>query len=372
MKKNLILFCVSLTFTLLLVEIVLRIFAPQISSHDAMFMQDNSLGWKFVPNKTGTIIYPGLDNQTIRTNSIGYRDGEIETNNQSKKIMVLGDSFVTNVSVDDHEVFTEVMEASLDDTAVLNFGVNGYGTIQEFMVLKEWVPKVNPDVIVFMIYLRNDFTDNVKRGEWLYPRPTVSLSEDETELIMNPMEALSQSKPKTAWKFWRKLHLFHFVQTRVNAMSSSQPKDIEHQFTKYTPPELYLCKKSLSEETKLMYTTLQKLLIEISNYTAHKNISIVYALAPSILQVDDTLWSTTISKYSGNPNLYDPALPNNTLMNFAKDNDLMMIDLLPILQEGTREGKVFYNKHEHHWTPDGNAQVSEIILSYLESKSLVK
>ena len=76
-----------------------------------MFECDTDLGWKFISNKAGYIIYPGEAHHYIEINSIGFRDDPLPPDHDNyRKILVLGDSFVSNISVEDNEVFTEVLE----------------------------------------------------------------------------------------------------------------------------------------------------------------------------------------------------------------------------------------------------------------------
>ena len=43
----------------IMAEVLLRLFYPQINQHDQMFEYEPLLGWRFTPNKTGSIVYPG-------------------------------------------------------------------------------------------------------------------------------------------------------------------------------------------------------------------------------------------------------------------------------------------------------------------------
>jgi len=81
------------------------------------------------------VLTPGAVANTIQTNSLGFRD-HAPPSNKKNRIMVLGDSFVSNVSVKDDEVFTEIMETRMKDSDVMNFGVNAYGEVQEYLLLK--------------------------------------------------------------------------------------------------------------------------------------------------------------------------------------------------------------------------------------------
>ncbi len=368
MPKNLLLSLASLLVTLLVIEIILRLFFPQITAHDAMFKADDELGWTFIPEKKGMIIYPGVDDHYITTNSIGFRDDDPGTNSSAKKIMVLGDSFVSNIAVEKNEVFTEVLENNLPSVEVMNFGVNGYGTVQEFGVLQEWLPQMKPDLVIFTVFIRNDFTDNLRGSQWLYPRPTASLSTDGSKLVFNPLSEPSEAiaQPKKSW--YRKLHLYEFASRRIRNMKSATSQ--EGFARAYTPPELYLCKKEPSPETLEMYAIMEQLLLEVDRFGKRQGVPIVFALAPSQFQVYESLWQEILAVAPEAGDSYDPSLPNDRLMEFGHQNGLMMIDLLPYLSSESVKEELLYNREEQHWTPRGNEVVAEALQNYLNENGL--
>ncbi|WP_299256531.1 SGNH/GDSL hydrolase family protein [uncultured Aquimarina sp.] len=346
--------------------------------HDKMFEYDSSLGWRFIPNKKGTIIYPDEAHHYMKTNNIGFRDSAIPNANDTiNKILVLGDSFVSNISVKDEEVFTEVLEKNVNNTAVLNFGVNGYGQLQEYLVAKEWGPKIKPDLVILMIYVRNDFTDNFTDNNWgntqlNYNRPSASWNENNQDLVIEEVSPIKEVVSETSGKIYHKLHLYHFVKTRINVIRAKFSKNKRIKPSFFTPPELYLCKSEFSENTKLMYLRMERILLKISNYIRETETPLLFVIAPSIVQVEDELWKSTVASISENKEEYIRSLPNDLLMSFAKENNLQMFDLLPILQLETRKGKKLYNPKEQHWTAEGNLIVAQSLLKYLRNTSLVK
>lgn len=376
-RKEIALGLFSFVFAIFIAEAFVRLFYPQIMEHDKMFEYDPYLGWKFISNKKGAIVYQGETRHYIETNYIGFRDDPPPPDQDKiRKILVLGDSFVSNISVKDSEVFTEVLEQRLKNTAVLNFGVNGYGQVQEYLLLQKWLRKIDPDLIILVIYIRNDFNDNMG-GYWLYPRPFASWSEEDLTLKINPPPQLTPTEEATSEpfrKFYRKSHLYHFLDRRIRFLITkfSQADQSEHKPSLYTPPELYLCRSQPSENTKLMYRTMEELLLRIEGYADEIGLSLVFAIAPTIVQVEDELWSSTLLNYGGKPEDYIRTLPNDKLMQFAEKNNLLMIDLLPILQSEAKKGKTLYNRRDQHWNSDGNRVVAGSLLGYLKTKSLIE
>lgn len=362
MKKNILLLVVSILLIVAICELLVRTVAPQINSHDSMFQFEKELGWEFIPNKKGTILYEGGIDLTVQVNEDGYRDVSFKNKTEMSSIMVLGDSFVSNISVENEEVFTQLMENQLANSSVYNLGVNGYGQVQEYLVLKKWFPKIQPDLIVVLIYLRNDFTDNIGKYPWLYPRPTVTFDTD-ASIQINPPTTNFKNKKKLP--FYYRSHLYRFVKKSMATIKSKTGK-ADNAF--YAPPEIHTCSAPFSDETKEMYEIMEKLLLEINQYGKENNTPIVFALAPSMFQVEDELWSQVV-EYDTTIHLQND-LPNRTLLDFAKKNKLEMIDLMPSLQIAHRSGSRLYNSKEQHWTVQGNKVVADVLSGYIKGLKL--
>ncbi len=66
---------------------------------------------------------------------------------------------------------------------------------------------------------------------------------------------------------------------------------------------------------------MEKLLLRIAGYADERGVPLVFAIAPSIVQVEDKLWSSTLLSSSKKKENYNRTLPNNKLMQFAKKNN---------------------------------------------------
>jgi len=266
--------------------------------------------------------------------------------------------------VKDNEVFTEVLESNLKNTAVINFGVNGYGQVQEYLLLQKWLPKINPDLIILVIYISNDFSDNMG-GYWLYSRPFASWFEEDRTLKINPplqTTSIKEANSRPFWKFYIKSHLYHFLDKKIRFLVTKYSHD-------YTTPELYLCHPRPSKKTEQMYRTMEELLLKIAGYADEAGVPIVFVIAPTMIQVEDELWSSTFLNLGEKPEDYIKTLPNDKLMQFAKKNNLLMVDLLPIFQSEEKKGNTLYNLREQHWNSEGNRVVARSLLNYLKTNN---
>ena len=361
---------ISVSFSLLIVELVLRNIYPQISDHDSMFQYDSELGWSFIPSNRGAIVYPGEAHHFIEINEAGFRDDSFEDLERKRKVVVIGDSFVSNVSVASDDVFTEVLEERLEATSVLNFGVNGYGQTQELLLMQRLLGEFDPEMVILMIYVRNDFTDNVGRGQWDYDKPIAyrkdSLASVRIEFQESPKGRVGD-QTKEQGGFYRKIHLYHLVRRSwFNIKTKYFTKDEDREVLPYQPQELVLCKKEPSDEMLDMEHVMQGLIIEMSNVLKAQQKQFVLAIAPSMIQVEDELWNLMISKYAEDVNGFDRTLPNSRLKRFAEENDILTVDLFESLYRESQNGLKMYNRNEQHWTVEGNRVVAKTLEEFLE------
>ncbi len=97
--------------------------------------------------------------RSFRTNRWGMRDREYEQSKPdgTRRIAVLGQSYVAGDGVSDGETFDEVVEdriarepGALPPTQILNFGVGAYSLYQQILLLEDRVWSFSPDVVAIV------------------------------------------------------------------------------------------------------------------------------------------------------------------------------------------------------------------------------
>src|SRR5512140_210814 len=144
------------------IEIVLRVADFRIlreaaSERSLTYHYDAELGWTPVPNSSSVVT-------TARTihaqhNSLGFRDIEFVRGARPAMLFV-GDSFVWGVDAEADERFTDLLRSRLSGLTVVNAGVSGYGTDQEYLLLQRIWPTIQPAVVVLTFCAANDRLDN--------------------------------------------------------------------------------------------------------------------------------------------------------------------------------------------------------------------
>src|SRR5688572_8703832 len=267
-RKEIVLLAVSIAIAIIVSEFSLRIFLPQISNHVRMFEPDPTLGWKFISNGKWKIVYPGGIRNVIEINSMGFRD-HTPPSDQKRKLLVIGDSFVSNISVKDNEVFTEVMEDQLKNYDVLNFGVVGYGQVQEYLLLQKWIKEIKPDVVLLIIYFGNDFIDNIG-AYWGISRPYASLEGQDSVLVIHPdSHPQSRNQQKDSSSILSKSHLNILINRSLNKIFQEYDSSL-------APPEFYSCQWPTPQREDLMFRIMGELLLKIANLGKENDVPVVF------------------------------------------------------------------------------------------------
>jgi lysophospholipase L1-like esterase len=186
--------CITLV-TLALCEIVLRladfrILRDGVGERSLTYGYDAELGWAPIPNSSAVVT-------TARTihaqhNDLGLRDVPFKPDGRPI-MMFIGDSFVWGVDAEADERFTELLRASLPNYQIVNAGVSGYGTDQEFLLLQRLWGTIKPNVLVLMFCSTNDRRDNSSNVRYDdYQKPYFTIENDKLVVHNQPVPASRQ------------------------------------------------------------------------------------------------------------------------------------------------------------------------------------
>jgi len=152
----------------LLMEAGLRIAGAQFDPQ--LYRPSRDRGWTLRPNASGVVT--GENKQEVRINNLGFRDRErnYEKPPETFRVAVLGNSWTEALQVPLEKTYPAVLEAELRRNGcfdgkrieVLNFGVAGYSTGQELLLLQQEAWKYKPDVVLLAFYPARDIANNVR------------------------------------------------------------------------------------------------------------------------------------------------------------------------------------------------------------------
>jgi hypothetical protein len=179
LRGKLVLLLISLLICLGVCESGLRIFCRESlgrveDEKTLTYRYDSELGWFPVPNTSKR--FTGSRTITVTHNSQGFRDSERASAPGDKPaIIFLGDSLVWGFDVEAQERFTDKLQAKHPEWSVYNFGVSGYGTDQEYLLLQKHFDEYHPKVVFLVICGDNDNEDNAWNIRGGYYKPFYTL-----------------------------------------------------------------------------------------------------------------------------------------------------------------------------------------------------
>ena len=122
--------------------------------HVNVYVADPELGVRLAPGTSENISFGGNPVTSVRINSDGYRGPELPPPG-SDEVLVVGDSQVFGLGVEEDQTFAHGLATTLGKT-VVNAGVPTYGPAEYRAVIAEQLAKRHPKTVVLTINLVND------------------------------------------------------------------------------------------------------------------------------------------------------------------------------------------------------------------------
>jgi hypothetical protein len=174
--------------TLAALEVVLRVadfrmLREGTTERSLSYRYDAELGWAPAPNSDS--VASNVRSVHVHHNSLGLRDSEFSRDGKPT-ILFLGDSFVWGLDAEADERFTELLKPRVAGYKILSAGVSGYGTDQEYLLLKRLWAKIQPAVVVLIFCTQNDRLDNSTNIRYEgYQKPYFETAADGSLVLKN-------------------------------------------------------------------------------------------------------------------------------------------------------------------------------------------
>ncbi len=384
-------------FTLLLMELALRAIG---FSRVELYEPDPLIGWSGRPGAEGT--YSDEGGAEVRISAAGVRDRErsVVKPRDVWRVAVLGDSYTEALQVAEDKRFTSVMEGLLAvcdagggrRIEVLNFGVSGFGTAQEYLLLKHRVLQYAPDVVVLAFLPGNDITDNVRALDPSHAsRPYVTLNDGGQIVWDRSFENTPSFRIKSSALFRAVLSLSDFsrgiqagffvrdIWRRMRSMEE-EPEEKDEKIEKTVEQGLSdgVFSEPRSSEWLQAWKVAERLIEEIGNLTAQSKARFLLVTLSSGIQVPpDAKHSAETARRHGLANLF---YADDRLHAFAARKRIEVLSLARPLAEYAQRKKVFLHGFPRttrrlamnmnvlgsgHWNEEGHQAAGELIAGYL-------
>jgi hypothetical protein len=305
-----------------------------------MMQLDDELGWRHTPNARRVFVNELGEAAEVRQNAYGHRGRTFPLAKSPGKlrVLVLGDSFTEGVQVGEDDLFTALLERGDPRLEVLNAGVAGYGTVQEYLYLARDGLAHNPDVVLLLIF-ENDLTDNcLSAYAGFGPRPHAVFRDGAVRITRHPDpgEFLKYTLPVPfADTLNRHSLLFYVLNDRV--------------YRRLRAAEMHAMQGTDRERTKACgrYEVMFGLLEELAALLSARGIRLGLVLVPSREQAEH-----------GRAPVLEP------IVDYSARRGIAHLSLLPRFSReiDTRP----YFPADIHWTRRGHRLAAEEISGFLD------
>jgi hypothetical protein len=114
-------------------------------------------GYRFIPNLKARFEHEG-GGYLVRVNSDGFRcDHDFVENKQSgiRRILLFGDSYTAGDGVSNGQRYSDLLEKTVPDLEVYNYGLPGSGTDQQYLAYREFTKDIEHDLLVIAVLVEN-------------------------------------------------------------------------------------------------------------------------------------------------------------------------------------------------------------------------
>ncbi len=402
---TLLLTFVSVAGSLLAAELVLRRVAPLDAGSSFAFRIPHRVhGWVLRPGAS-YVNDSGDSRVRVRYNSRGFRDVERELAKPEGhfRIVVLGDSFMEGYSVELESSFHRRLEALARERGhpveVLNLGVGGYGTLQEYLLLREEGWRYEPDLVLLAFFPGNDLEDNSLELERLWGRRGLKArarpflepgADDEWQLTQVDYEAsLARYEKKLAKrrrpKRWlaERSALFRSLLAAADRVEDAiedrreapqAEEDAEDETTARNRRFLLLADYRCREapEFARAWEITGRVLSRMKREADEAQVPLVVFSVPAKQEVDPATRRALEAEAEDPETLCleePPALQR--LARELRDREIGFIDLLPAFRRAQARSTELFGVADPHWSTQGHELAASVVIEALAGQELL-
>lgn len=310
---------------------------------------DKDLGFKYAPDlvdfplpfkddEGGKSYYP-VSTVSLGYENTGFRDDGIVGDTFA---VVVGDSFTSCAVVSMEKCWVEILEQQ-SGRDFANLGVISYGPQQTQRMLIKYGLSLEPDLILWVFYA-NDLDD-----AWRFDQFGKAEAK-EGKFWQSPIRSWlvqnSASYEVLAF-FWYNRRFFYNLAIRDGETIPLESNLVWWQTV--TDPEI----PTFMEGFNLTQTAILEARRQTRARLGEAEFVIVIIPTREQIYYTDTILQAQLDAL------------NETVINFAQQHDITVIDLTPAMREAVQDGSFIYFRHDIHLNPKGHEIVAELLERYL-------
>lgn len=343
------------------------------------YQPDAHLGWTLRPGAQG--VFSAEGRADVSVNDAGFRDRTHPLDKPSGvyRIAVLGDSYSEAMQVPLEAAYWSLLPGKLAACGfqpgrkieALNFGVAGYGTAQQYLLLVSTAIRYQPDLVLLQFTNGNDVRNNSAVLEPEKSRPFFALDERGTLRLDESFAYTSGHRRRSSlpWQLFREVSDASRVAQLLRAASQAQLMPSAHA----SPMEAGLEAAVLAEPRDPLWRdawrTTEVLIEKTHDFARRHGADFLLVSVPYAVQVHpDRKLRASLQEKLGVPDLL---YPDRRIAAFAADKAIPALTLAPGMQARAEASGValhgFANAQPGfgHWNEEGHRVAAELIAQRL-------
>jgi len=341
----------SLLVALLLVEVAIRLIAPQqlILVRPDVWQAVDTVGWRFRPN-LDTKVNWGERTVRVYTDQDGFRVGRSGRVNAppSRRVLLMGDSFMAALQVEYEQSLAGLFESDLH-VAVRNAGQAGWDPPQYYLGVREALTRDTFGLVVVSVYLGNDVVTS--RPERIPPRVPVEIHHLRVPHSLAKAEVVDALVRPLNDYLEERSHLFIFVKQRLETLLMRAGISAD-----YFPDEF---RKNTRESSRWDVTT--GMLADIATMASRRHIPTLFVLIPAPFQVDTATFHHFAIGFGLDSSSVDMDQPSRLIADRLRARHLDVVDVLACFRAMNANGPKLYGDVDRHLSPRGHEVLALLV-----------
>lgn len=371
----------SLVVSVLAFEVVLRVVG---FSAPVWYEPDSRLGWRMRPGLAAWYTREGHAFVSANRDGMPDKDHALEKAPGVYRIAVLGDSYSEARQVARDEAYWRLLPGELSacgfqkgkQIEVLNFGVSGFGTAQEYVVLESQAIRYRPDMVLLQFTNGNDLRDNSFALDPEKGRPYYMLGADGKLRMDESFASSDEFMARASFKhellrkatdksrvlqLVRSLKETSFVSSQASLVPSAQAATagVEQGLE---PMVLVPPRDALWDEA---WRITEGLIAKSADFSKRNGARFAVVTVPYAIQVHpDPNVRASLQARLGVKDLF---YPDQRIAALAKKNGITAVTLAPEMQPLAQKSGTYFHGFDNvgmgrgHWNAEGHRAAARII-----------
>ena len=378
--KIVLVILIAITLSLTLIEVSLRLYylvsekqfiglTPKRST--LKYYDEESTGRSLVPNQKGWFVphtkeYISL----VEVNSHGFPDTKhsYEKGESVFRILILGDSFVENFQVPLEKRFFRQLEEKLKNEVdskieIIALGRGNTGTAVQYLILKHFGLKYQPDLVLHFFLTANDVKNN---SQVLQNDPYLPYFSLNNSGILDQVPHLARADRKLSSL---KESLKKFRVTEIALLARQKILEAKNNEKHGFPLDYHVYRENYSEDYKEAWEVTKKLILETKSLSEENEADYILVTLANNEQVNASVWNELGQIF---PELKSAKLdlekPDRILNEYCEEKELNCLSMLPYFKNfiSNNPEAVTHNRLGGHWNQTGTNLATKFLFEKLE------